>query len=161
MACTVLPQGNVRTLCSLTARGTSHDFGYDKGDSEGKRFEAREAETEHQLTTLAVSSSRARWIRSKNCGNGATAEVLETTRRPRPEERAHQQAEIEPAGMDQQPLEDVGVTAQVGAAHTPGVVEVRERAFDQFAAPPHQTAAAWSMNPATIPIHRRLGFGRS
>jgi hypothetical protein len=36
--------------------------------------------------------------------------------------------------------EDVGVTAQVGAAHTPGVIEVRERAFDQFAAPPHQTA---------------------
>jgi hypothetical protein len=44
--------------------------------------------------------------------------------------------------MDQQPLEDVGVTAQMGATHTPGVIEVRERAFDQFAAPPHQTPSA-------------------
>src|SRR5258705_13128333 len=62
--------------------------------------------------------------------------------------------------MDQQPLEDVGVTAQVSAAHAPGVIEVCERAFDQFAAPPHQTPSAYSTNPATIPIHRRLGLGR-
>jgi hypothetical protein len=68
---------------------------------------------------------------------------LETTRRPHREDRAQQQAEIEPAGMDQQPLEDVRVTAQVGAAHTPGVIEVRERAFDQFAAPPHETPSAF------------------
>jgi hypothetical protein len=41
----------------------------------------------------------------------------------------------------------------------PGVIEMRERALDQFAAPTHQTAAAWSTNPATIAIHRRLGLG--
>jgi len=72
---------------------------------------------------------------------------------------AQQQAEIEPAGMDQQPLEGVRVTAQVGAAQAPSVIEMRERAFDQFAAPTHQTPSAWSTNPATIPIHRRLGLG--
>jgi hypothetical protein len=82
------------------------------------------------------------WIRSKTAATARPPKSCRPRGRPRLEERAHEQAEIEPAGMDQQPLEDVGVTAQVGAAHTPCVIEVRERAFDQFAAPPHQTPSA-------------------
>jgi len=42
---------------------------------------------------------------------------------------------LNPPAWISQPLEDVGVTAQVGTAHAPGVIEMRERAFDQFAAP--------------------------
>ena len=44
-----------------------------------------------------------------------------------------------------------------GAPH--GVVEMRKRAFDPFAALAHQAAAASSPHPATIAIHRRLGLG--
>jgi len=110
------------------------------------------------LEEMEHAKKRGAKIFAEIAGYGATAEVLETTRRPHPEDRAQQQAEIEGAGMDQQPLEDVGVTAQVGTAHAPGVIEMRERAFDQFAAPPHQTPSAWSTNPPAIPIYRRLGL---
>ena len=70
----------------------------------------------------------------------------------------HDEPEIEPTGMNQEAFQNVRVTAQMGTAHAPGVIEMRERAFDQFAAPPHQTPSAWSTNPPAIPIYRRLGL---
>src|SRR3990170_3778622 len=73
---------------------------------------------------------------------------------------AHQQAEIEPAGMDQQPLEDTRVTAQMRAAHAVCVIEMGERAFDPVAALAHQAAAAAAANPSAIAIHRRLRLRR-
>jgi hypothetical protein len=104
-----------------------------KGDGEDKQFEWRDAETEHQLMTLTVSSSRATWIRSKTAAAARPLRSWKPRGVPTP---------IEPASMDQQPLEDVRMTAQMGTAHTSGVIEVRERAFDQFATPTHQTPSA-------------------
>src|ERR1017187_7430763 len=61
--------------------------------------------------------------------------------------------------MNQQALEDIGVAAQMCAAHPTGVVEMREGAFDPLAPLTHQAPAARSTNPATIGIHRALGLG--
>jgi hypothetical protein len=61
--------------------------------------------------------------------------------------------------MNQQALEDIGVVAQMRAAHPTRVVEMREGAFDPLAALTHQATAARSTNPPTIGIHRDLGRG--
>src|SRR5580704_11464724 len=55
---------------------------------------------------------------------------------------AHDEPEIEAAGMNQQALEDIGVAAQMRAAHPPGVVEMCEGAFDSLAPLTHQAPAA-------------------
>src|SRR5580700_7029692 len=60
--------------------------------------------------------------------------------------------------MDQQPLEDVGMTAQMRAAHPARLVEMREGAFDVLPASTHQPASPCATNPPTIAIHRRLGL---
>src|ERR1700675_3104908 len=67
---------------------------------------------------------------------------------------------LKPPALNQQALQDIRVAAQMRAAHAPGVIEMRERAFDPLAALAHQTPAAWSSNPATIAIDRCLGLGR-
>src|SRR5580700_9365337 len=61
--------------------------------------------------------------------------------------------------MNQQALEDVGVAAQMDAAHPAGVVEMGEGAFDSLAPLPHQATAARAPNPAPIGVHRGLGCG--
>src|SRR3981189_1347825 len=60
--------------------------------------------------------------------------------------------------MDQQPLEDIRVAAQMRATHPTGVIEMREGAFDPPAPLTHQAPAARSTNPAPISIHRGLGL---
>src|ERR687888_1450073 len=81
---------------------------------------------------------------------------LEAARCADAEDRAHQQPEVEPPGMDQQPLEDVLVTAQVRTAHAARVIEMGERAFDPFAPLAHQAPSAPSANPSAIAIHGHL-----
>src|ERR1700730_656181 len=94
----------------------------------------------------------------EQCSQNARHAALQTTWRADSEDPADQQPEIEGAGMNQQPLEDVRMTAQMRAAHASRVVEVRERALDPLTASPHQAASSSAANPATIAIHRRLGF---
>src|SRR5260370_18947328 len=77
-------------------------------------------------------------------------QVLEAARCADAEDRADQEPEIEPTGMDQQPLEDVLVTAQMRAAHAAGVIDMRERPFDPFATLAHQASAASAANPSAI-----------
>ena len=59
---------------------------------------------------------------------------LQGARRPDPEHQPHQQPQVEPAHVDQQPLQDVGVASQVGAPHAAGLVQVSEGPLQQFAA---------------------------
>src|ERR1700686_5790119 len=84
--------------------------------------------------------------------------ILQPARRAAADQVAHDEPEIEAPRMDQQPLEDIGVTAQVGAAHTPSVVEMREGAFDPLTPLTHQAPAARSTNPPPIGVHRDLGL---
>jgi hypothetical protein len=60
---------------------------------------------------------------------------LEPPRRARAEHRPHHQAQIEASCVNQEAFEDIRVAAEVGASHAPGLVQVREGAFDQLA--PH------------------------
>src|SRR6202795_4640605 len=57
---------------------------------------------------------------------------------------------LKPPRMNQQALEDIGVTAQVGAAHTASVIEMRKGAFDPLAPLTHQAPAARATNPPPI-----------
>src|SRR5436309_189294 len=57
--------------------------------------------------------------------------------------------------MNQHPLENVLVPAQMRPPHATGVVEMREGAFDPLAALPHQAAPAWPAQAPTIAIDGR------
>jgi hypothetical protein len=48
--------------------------------------------------------------------------------------------------VDQQPLEDVRMAAQVHTAHPAGLVEMREGSFRALTAKPQQTQAACAAN---------------
>ena len=54
----------------------------------------------------------------------------------------HEQAEIEAASVNQQPLQDVWVTAKVGPSHAAGLIHVREGTFQQLAPHPLQPPAS-------------------
>src|SRR5580704_13595847 len=82
---------------------------------------------------------------------------LKPARRAAADQVAHDEPEIEVASMNQQALEDIGVAAQMRAAHPTGVVEMREGAFYPLAPLTHQALAAHATNPPPIGIHRGLG----
>ena len=67
--------------------------------------------------------------------------VSQLSRCARSQQLAHDQAQVERADMDQLPLQNVAVPAQVCAPHAAGFVAMREAAFDQFTAPPQQALA--------------------
>ena len=77
---------------------------------------------------------------------------LAAARRAAAEHGPHQHAEIEPAGVHEQPLEDVPMPAQMRAAQPTGVVEMREGALDRFAASPHELATADTAHATTIVV---------
>jgi len=54
---------------------------------------------------------------------------LECARRANADQVTHEKPEIEAARMDQQPLADVRVSAEMHATHATGFVEMRERTF--------------------------------
>ena len=62
--------------------------------------------------------------------------------------------------MNQETLQNVGVATQMRAPHATRVIDVREGAFDPFAALAHQAASAWPPYPTAIAIYGRLGPGR-
>ncbi|SFF43935.1 hypothetical protein SAMN02745121_08984, partial [Nannocystis exedens] len=57
--------------------------------------------------------------------------ALEGPRFPDSVDLSHDQAQVESGGVDDQPLEDIVVTADVDPAHSAGVEHVREGPFDQ------------------------------
>src|ERR1019366_5324862 len=92
-------------------------------------------------------------------GHDGRPAILQPARRADAEQVAHDKPEIKAPRMNQQALEDIGVAAQMRAAHPTGVVEMREGAFEPLAPLTHQAPAARTTNPATIVIHRGLGLG--
>src|SRR4051794_7219695 len=60
--------------------------------------------------------------------------ALEATRCADADEGAHQQSQVEAANVDEEPLQDVRVAAQVRAPHRPGLVEMRVRTFQSLTA---------------------------
>ena len=84
-------------------------------------------------------------------GDDDARAALQAAGRPDADQMTHHEPEIEATRMDQQPFEDVGVTAQMRAAHAAGVVDMCERAFNPLATSTHQTATAGAANPPGCP----------
>src|SRR5690348_7697064 len=78
--------------------------------------------------------------------------------RPRACDFAHHQAEIECGGVYQQPLENVSMPPQMRSSHAAGFVQMREAAFDSFAALAQQPFASLASNPTPVLMHRLLFF---
>ena len=85
----------------------------------------------------------------------ASLATLQPARRADADQVTWDEPEIEAICMNQEALQDVRAPAQMRATHAVRVVEMREGAFDSFAAPVHQASAAWFTNPATITLGRR------
>src|ERR1700693_150612 len=83
-------------------------------------------------------------------GNHGRQTALKTPWRPDANQVTHHEPEIEGACMNQYALQDVRVTAQMGAAHAAGVIEMGEGPFDPLAALAHQAAAPSAANPPAI-----------
>lgn len=79
---------------------------------------------------------------------------LQPAWRANADQLSHEEAEIEATGVDQQPLQDVGVAAEVHAAHAAGVVDMSEGAFEELATPPQQAQATGPADPSTYPLDR-------
>src|SRR5258708_8461921 len=78
---------------------------------------------------------------------------LESPWGPDPDPGPHHQAQVEAGGVNKESLQDVRVTAEVGASHAPGFVKVRERTLDQLTSHPVQPLASLTPDPPTIRVH--------
>jgi hypothetical protein len=58
------------------------------------------------------------------------------------------------ADVDQQPLQDVGVSAEVHATHPSSFIKMRTPALEPLTTKPQQTSAARAAAPTPIAIHR-------
>ena len=72
----------------------------------------------------------------------------------------HEEPEIETTRVDQQSFQNVGVPAQVHAAHPAGLVEMREGPLQALPTQPQQAQAPCAANASSIAIDRgaRLGL---
>src|SRR3989454_265587 len=91
---------------------------------------------------------------------GAEPASLQPSRRAAPECLPHEQAEIERAGMNEQPLQDVVMAPQVRAAEAAGVVHVGEGPLDVFAAASHDPLASRPAHAPAISVDRGLRLRR-
>jgi len=71
----------------------------------------------------------------------------------------HQEPEIERACVDDQPLEDILMPAQVDPAEPAGVIDMRKGPFDVLPAALHQLLSARAADPTAIAIDGLLGLG--
>ena len=107
---------------------------------------------------IATSQRRGAPRSNRKRSDDGRRAILQPARRAAADQVAHDEPEIEAPRMNQQALEDIGVAAQMRAAHPTGVVEMREGAFDPLAPLTHQAPAARATNPPPIGIHRDLGL---
>lgn len=77
---------------------------------------------------------------------------LEGPRRPDSKERPQQEAQIEGAAVDEEPLENVLVSSKVRSAHSSRFVHVRERALHTFASLSVKALAPFAADPSSIRI---------
>ena len=81
--------------------------------------------------------------------------ALEVPRCANARQLPHEQPEIEPAGVHEHALQDVGMSAQVHSAHTAGFAEMRIgpfKPFKPFAALPQQALPARAPNPPGLTV---------
>jgi hypothetical protein len=90
-------------------------------------------------------------------GNGGDEPALQPARRPDADQLAHERAEIEAAGMNQQAFSNVGVAAEVHATHPAGLIEMGEGAFQVLAVQAQQPQSAWAADAPTIAVHGVAG----
>src|SRR5258708_33045976 len=83
---------------------------------------------------------------------------LESPWGPDPDPGPHHQAQVEAGGVNKESLQDVRVTAEVGASHAPGFVKVRERTLDQLASHPVQPLASLTSDASAIGVHGLLSI---
>jgi hypothetical protein len=60
--------------------------------------------------------------------------------------------------MNEQPLDDVVMTPQVGSSHSPGFIHMREASIDSFSALAQQPLSTLSPYPPPVLINRRFLF---
>ena len=77
---------------------------------------------------------------------------LQPARRADADQLTQEEPEIEAARVDQQPLADVRVAAQVHTAHPAGLVEMREGSFQALTAKRQRT------RPRALRMRRRLRY---
>ena len=85
--------------------------------------------------------------------------AVEAPRRADARQLPHEQPEIEAADMHEHTLQDVGLPAQMRAAHPPGRVEMRVGTFEPLAPLPQQPLPTGAPNPPAIGIDRVTGRG--
>jgi len=120
----------------LAARGASSESAACPGASRRSRFGKQDRARSRDI--LLAQPDRALLTRKQRPQEQkqALSQVVPLPRRAGAQQAAEDQAQIEGSHMDQLPLEDVVVFAQMGTPHAPGVVAVSEAAFHQFATPP-------------------------
>ena len=94
---------------------------------------------------------------SRQCQQGCqdrNEPPLQPSRRAHADQMSHQQPEIETAGVNQQSLQNVGVSTKVHASHAAGLVEMREGPLQALAAQPQQSQAPRATNASAIAIDR-------
>ena len=74
------------------------------------------------------------------------------------DERPHPETEIERAGVNEQSLQRVFVSAHVRSPEPTGLVEMRTRSFEQFAASAQESRAAVAADAPSIRVDR-VPFG--
>src|SRR5438309_2169359 len=72
------------------------------------------------------------------------------------DQRTENQAEIECADVNQLPLEDVLVSAQMSSPHSSGIVTMREAPLDQLASLAQQTLAVVPRYPLPVGVYGLL-----
>ena len=80
--------------------------------------------------------------------------AFEAPRRADARQVPHEQLEIDAADLDEQPFQNVGMPAQMDAAHPAGLIEMRVWPFQQLAPLPQQPFPACAANPPPVGIHR-------
>ena len=85
--------------------------------------------------------------------------ALQASRRPDSRRLTHQQPEVEGAAVNEQPFEDVLVTAKMSAPHPSGSVEVGEGSLCAFAAQVVQALASSPSISPTIGVDRPAPVG--
>ena len=79
--------------------------------------------------------------------------ALEAAWRADADQLTHEQSEIEAGRVDQQSRPNVPVPSKVHAAHAAGLIEMRKRSFQPFAAQPEEPLTARAANAPSIAVH--------
>jgi len=75
-----------------------------------------------------------------------------------PEQVSHHHAKVEPACLDQQSLEDIGVTPQIRASHPTRVVHVSEASLNALTPFPAQVLTAFPVDMPSVGKDRIFCF---